>query len=101
MNSLRDDYQKKMEAQLSEWSAKIDVLRARLDKKGAEAHLELRRGLDELEHLRDGARGQLAKFADATGEAWTEVKKGVEERWHKLSGAFDAVLEKVEGGTNR
>ena len=95
MDSMRDAYQKKMEAQLSEWSAKIDVLKAKLDQKSADAELDLHRGVKELEELRASARLQLDAIAATSAEAWADVRKRVEASWQKLTGAFDAFAKKV------
>lgn len=53
-------YKDKLEAQLEEWRAKIAQLKAQADKKEAVEH-------------------KLKELANASGEAWRELKSGVEK----------------------
>ena len=91
----RDLYRQKYEAQLHEWSAKIDALGAHADKLTAEAKLDAKPCLDTLHAKREAAKAKLHEIAEATDDKWDEVTKGADELWHdfkaSVEGAYDAL----------
>lgn len=95
MEMTKEDYQKKMEAQLKEWSARIDVLKAKADKASAAAKVELQEQTEKLKALEISAREHVAKLQDATTTAWNEVRADVTDKWNQVSGAVEALWARV------
>jgi hypothetical protein len=95
MESNREAHQAKMKAQLDEWTAKIDVLKAKLAKAEASAKIELNHSMDELHKLHEAGQKQLDKALAASADAWAETKKGLDEGWSKVSGAVETLWKKV------
>lgn len=84
-------YKQKMEAQLNEWAAQINLLEAKLE--NAEAGLKLKRA-EELQSLRakqQAAAEKMKELGSATGEAWQQVKITADQIWADLkSGVAEA-----------
>ena len=78
MNDKQEAYLKKMEAQLNEWSAEIDLLKARAEKAGTEAEVEYQDRLETLRTRESAARAKLAELKQSGADAWESLKSGVE-----------------------
>jgi hypothetical protein len=95
METTREIYRKKYEAQLKEWGAKVDALKAQADKLTAEAKLELRPQLDRSNKSYEAAKARLQKVTSATDDAWEGMKEDADKAWHDMKasveGAFDAL----------
>lgn len=94
--SLKDAYIDKMEAQLREWGAKIDELKAKTDKAEAGAKIECMKQLDSLKAKRDAAQTKLGEIRAAGEEAWESLKTGVEGAWSELKAAIDGAASKFK-----
>ena len=81
-------YEKKLQAQLEEWSAEIDRLKARATDLEADAQLELNERIEGLRAMRDAASERLDELRKAGDDAWEDLKGGVDEAWTKLEQAF-------------
>ncbi|MBJ3762531.1 coiled coil domain-containing protein [Maribius pontilimi] len=83
----KNAYRRKLEARLDQWRAEID----KLQNKAAEASADARQEYDEqvrnLREQQQDARAKLMELDDASGEAWKDLKKGVERAWDDLGAA--------------
>jgi flagellar hook-basal body complex protein FliE len=95
METNREAHQAKMKAQLDEWSAKLDVLKAKAAKAEAGAKIELHKAMDEMNALQASAKQHLDQLASASADGWKDVKSGVEEAWTKFGAAVEATWKKV------
>ena len=84
----KEEFQKKLEAQLQGLDAEI----AKLREKGGELKDEAKTNWDQkmadLETKRDAARAKLAEVGSASAEAWKDVQKGAQLAWDELDQAF-------------
>ena len=84
----KEEFQKKLEAQLNELDAKI----AKLREKGRDLKDKAKADWDQkmagLETKRDAARAKLAEVGHASAEAWKDVRKGAQAAWDELDKAF-------------
>lgn len=81
-------YEQKLQAQLDEWKAEIDKLKAKAHGASADTQLEFNRKVQDLElKLKDGS-DQLSELSEASGEAWETVRQGLESAWDSLSTAM-------------
>ncbi len=91
----RDLYKQKYEAQLREWHAKLDGMKAQAEKLTAQAKLDVKPHLDAVHGKLDTAKARLNKIAGATNDKWDAVVKEVDHGWSDLKaaaeGAFDAI----------
>jgi predicted nucleic acid-binding Zn-ribbon protein len=92
----REAHTEKLKVQINDWSARLDTLKAKAGKAEAQAKVELHKAVEELSHLQDSAKQELAKLTSASAEAWKDVKHGVEGAWTKVSSAIDSAWKKVQ-----
>lgn len=91
----RELYKQKFEAQIHEWSAKLDGMKAQAEKMTAQARIEAKPHLDAVHAKFDAAKAKLGAIAEATDDKWNEVVKDVDGAWSELKaaaeGAYDAM----------
>lgn len=91
----RDLYKQKYDAQLHEWTARIDLMKAQAEKLSANAKLEVKPHIDAAHSKLEAAKARMAEIAAATDEKLHEVVKDVDALWLDLKasaeGAFDAM----------
>jgi F0F1-type ATP synthase membrane subunit b/b' len=101
----RELYQKKYEAQLKEWGAKMDEIDARARKTAAQAQIDLKPHLESVKTKFETAKSKLGHIAKATDDAWGSVKQDAHTAWRKImssvEGAFAAIKthQKSDAGT--
>lgn len=90
----KEEFQKKLDAQLSELDAKIANLREKGRDLKDDAKANWDRKMTELETKREAARVKLAEVGRSSEEAWKDIKKGAESAYNDLDKAFrDAAKE--------
>lgn len=89
-------YQEKMEAQIREWSAKMELLRAKADKTKAEAKIKYYEQIEELKEKQELAHLKLNELRGSKDEAWEELKAGFDKAWEELSEGFSRALSKFK-----
>ena len=94
MKGKRKAYEEKLDAQLKEWSAQIDLLKAKAKNAKANAKVEYYQTIEALQHMEDEAKTKLNRLKTAGDGAWEEMKTGVENAWGEVTKAFhNAVSE--------
>jgi hypothetical protein len=92
----RELYRQKYQAQLDVWKAEAAKLKARAAGAKADAQIELKKHLGELDHGMQEASGKLAELAAASEERWDSVKKSAESTWDALKAGFTAAAAKFK-----
>ena len=95
--SNKQEYQDKMHAQIDEWSARIDLLKAKAKKADAEAKSRYLETVEELEEKKLAAKGKLREIEKAGDEAWEDLKAGFEASWNNLKDAVDSAMSRFGG----
>jgi len=90
--SKKDAYKEKLKAQLDEWDAKIDVLKAKANKAEASAKSDYQETVEDLKKKRSKAEEQLNKLQNASEDAWKDMKNGMEQAWSELGDAIDTAM---------
>lgn len=105
--SNKELYQKKMQAQLDEWNADLDKMKAKASKASADAQINLKKQIDSLEQKTKGVRSKLSELKEAGEETWKPIKESLDAAWENLkSGAreaaskHDSVWDKVKTGAH-
>ncbi|MCW8125260.1 hypothetical protein [Microbulbifer halophilus] len=88
-------YQQKMAARLKEWNAEIDKLQAKAEEAGTDAEIKYRDQLSELRTKRDALREKLNHLQGQSGDAWDEVKAGVESAWGELKQSIERARDRM------
>lgn len=92
----KEVYQKKLQAQLNEWSAEIDKLKAKADKAEVDAQLEYYKQIEELRSMQEAAKSKLAELKEASNDAWGDLKAGMDSTWDSLSSALKSATSRFK-----
>lgn len=90
MSEQRDAYVRKMKAKLDQWSADIDMLKAKISQASAEKQVEYQMRMEKLREKRKELEQKLAEMEKAGESAWENLKQGVEVSWEALKEGFAA-----------
>jgi len=82
-------YEKKIQAQLDEWSAEIDHLKAKTTDLEADMQLEYNKRIEDLQNMRQAAADRLDELRKSGDDAWRDLKVGVDAAWTRLEEAFE------------
>lgn len=94
--NLKEAYEKKRQAQLDEWGAEIELLKAKADKAKAEARVKYNLQIEELRAKKKAAAEKLAKLKGAGDDAWEDLKIGVEGAWEALGEAVKSAAARFK-----
>jgi hypothetical protein len=94
MSETRDVYVKKIKAKLDEWNAEIDQLEAKARQKEADSQQRLQEQIEKVKATRNSAEEKLNGIRQAGGDAWEDLKAGLEM-------ATDAVGEALRSARSR
>ncbi|MFA5982922.1 MAG: hypothetical protein WC782_02810 [Methylococcaceae bacterium] len=87
-------YKEKVDAQLKEWEAKAELLKAKSINLAADAKLELEK---QIQHI-DSHKSELAAYCEQVneraGDAWEDVKDEAEDKWKKFSESVQSFVSK-------
>lgn len=83
----RDLYRQKKQAQLDEWRAEVDKLKAKASGARADAKLRMNEHLRTLERKLDEGRMKMSVLAEASDDAWESIKDGMEDAWESMRAA--------------
>lgn len=89
--SKKEEYEKQFEAQLDEWKAEIDILRAKADKSEAEMRKKYYEQIDDIQKKEKEAREQLASLKKSGEDSWEDLKKGLEQTVNTLKDTFSSI----------
>ena len=87
-------YRHKLEARLDQWRAEIDKLEARAAELGADARIEYGKQIDALREKQQKARASLDRLESASGEAWKDLRSGIEAAWDDLGRAVRTATDR-------
>jgi len=88
MKGKRKAYEEKLDAQLKEWSAQIELLKAKADNARADAKVEYFKTIDALQRKQNEAKTKLHELKTAGDEAWEDLKAGAEKAWAEVKTAY-------------
>jgi hypothetical protein len=80
----RKNYETKLEAQLAQWKADIDVMKAKAAQKKVGAMVKYDEGIDTLMKKHKDADRHLHNLKAATDEAWEGAKASTEKVWDEV-----------------
>lgn len=94
--SMKDAYEKKLQAQLSEWRAEIERLKAKAQHAEGDAELAYYKELEELRSRQDAARDRLDELREAGDDAWEDLKAGLDKAWDDLGEAVRKAMSRFD-----
>jgi len=93
---MKEAYQQKLEAQLDEWTADINKMKAKADKADADAQLEYYKQIEELRSKQETAQEKLEELKEAGEDAWEDLKAGMENAWNSLGNAMKSATSRFK-----
>lgn len=93
---MKEAYEKKLKAQLDEWGAEIDKLKAKADNAEADAQLKYYKQIEELRSMQEDANNKLAELREASDDAWEDLKAGIDSAWDSLSSAVRSAVSRFK-----
>ena len=82
---LKEEYQKELQEQLDEWGKEIDKLKVVAGKAKAGLQGEYYKEVEDLRCKQLAAQQKLHEMKESSGDAWEDLKVGVEGAWDSLS----------------
>jgi chromosome segregation ATPase len=92
MMEAKQAFQKKTEAQLEKLTAQINELKAKADKSQADAKVKYYEQIETLSAKQAAVQSQLQTLTSSSGQAWEEIKTGVENAVSDLQTAFSRAV---------
>ena len=90
----RKVYESKLDAQLAEWKADIDVLKAKAKRAEVGAKVNYDKAIDALQRKHDEADHHLRDLKAASEEAWESVKAATEKVGVEIKSLFKNLTQK-------
>lgn len=87
---IKDAYKQKMEAQLKEWGAQINLLEAKVENAGADIKVQRARQLGELRTKQSAASATVQELGKSSGAAWDQVKITADNIWAELKTSVES-----------
>jgi dsDNA-specific endonuclease/ATPase MutS2 len=91
-----EEYRQKLEAQLKEWKAKIELLEDKAAKATGETRAELLRAVDELRREKGVVKDKMNELQKESGVVWEQMKERVDKAASELKSALDKVLSRFK-----
>ena len=88
----KEDFQKKIQAELDRMQKQIDRLRAKADDAKTEAQADLNKAIAELQKRKDAAGKKLQELESASEHAWGNLKSGLNTAMEDLEKSYKRAL---------
>lgn len=89
-------YQEKLQAQLNEFNAQIELLKAKAEKAETSTKLSYLETLEGLKLKRDLAANKLQELRDSSDNAWEDLKEGIENAWSDVSSSIQSAISRFK-----
>ena len=86
-------YQQKAKAHLKEMKAKMQIIEANAEKAGADMKIKYQKNLDDWKSRFSDIETRLDKLSETTGDAWKNVRSGIDAAMDELGKAIDNTKE--------
>jgi uncharacterized coiled-coil DUF342 family protein len=95
MNKM-DEYREKLETQMKEWKARIDMLEEKAANATGETKTEFMRLIGELRQKKEIVNGKWNELQKEGGAAWDTLKEGLEKAVSELKSTLDKVISRFK-----
>jgi len=92
----KDAYKQKLNSQLKEWNAQINLLVAKVENAASDVKLKYAQELDEIKAKQHEAAQKLKELEDASGDAWEKLKVGADKVWDDLRTGIAQAISKFK-----
>jgi hypothetical protein len=92
----KEAYRDLAKAQIKEWEAKIDLLKARGEKATAGAKIDMIKAVEKLQAEKNVVQKKIAEMMDSGGDVWEKLKDGIEKSMEDMKKSIDKTMEKFK-----
>lgn len=89
-------YQRKAKAQLAQWRADFDKLKARASGASADRQLEINRNLKVLERKIEEGRDRLSEISRYSEDSWESASENVRSAWESIKFEANDIIAKLK-----
>jgi hypothetical protein len=82
---MKQAYLDKMNAQLREWTAKVEVVKARVAKGTADVRLDYHKRIENWNERESTFKSKIEELKGATAEGYENMKSGLQKMWDEVS----------------
>jgi len=97
ISKKREKYVAKVEAQLKDWGAKIDKLKAKAEKSGGAVKAKYDQQIEELRKKQEAVRGKMKDYRTTSGEAWGDLKESLDQALGDLKKSIKQAVSRFKG----
>jgi archaellum component FlaC len=87
----KEEYRKKISAELDELQKKIDALKSKAQAAASEARAKLNEEIADLQKKAEDLKKKLSGLGTATGNAWEDLKSEVDKGIDELNKSYEKV----------
>jgi len=87
-------YIDKYKAQLDQWEAEIESLKAKAAETSAETRIEYEKQIGDLQEKISEHRRKMEEASEAGSDAWQELKAGLDKAFTELQSAWDKAVSR-------
>jgi hypothetical protein len=91
---IKEEYQKELQEQLDEWGVEIDKLKVVAGKAKSGLQGEYYKEVEDLRCKQLAAQKKLHEVKDASGDAWEDLKGGIEISWDAMGNAIKSAISR-------
>lgn len=92
----KDKYVRKLEKRVKDWNKKIAHFQKKVSKSTDEAATKMQDSIDSLVTKSDEVKERVIKIRSASGEAWKDLKSGLEGAVQSLEEGFKKMSERYK-----
>ncbi len=92
----KEEYRKRMDAQLKEWKTKIEMLEVKGAKFTEATKTEFMREMEELRKKKGVVKEKWDELQKVGGESWDTMKGGLEKASAELKSALDKMISRFK-----
>jgi hypothetical protein len=94
MHQEKQAYKQKVDAQLREWDAKAELLKAKGNNLAADAKVEFEEQLENFEENKAEFTAYLDELADRADDKWDDMKDEAESKWKSFTNSVESFVSK-------
>jgi outer membrane murein-binding lipoprotein Lpp len=96
VSKQRKAYLDNIEVRFSDWNAKVDALKTRIERAKNEAVTKYEQQIEELRKKQLIGKEKLEEFKKSGGESWKDLKEGMDKAFEDMKKSFEKALSRMK-----
>ena len=93
VSSEIDEFVDRLRSQLKDWELQVEKLKTQSESLSGDAKTAINEQLEKMRAHRDDTTRKMKDLQDSSGEAWAEIRSGLESSWETMQDAFKRARE--------